>query len=312
MEQSCDKCGKTFDKPWLLKRHLERKIPCAFDTKMLRQRHECARCEKTFATSQGLSRHRATCNETENQNEIVELRAQMAELAKNMLVMSKAITPLIADHEKAPATPKVISAVQRHIKTTTTITTETEMTEIEITPWDGDAPCINITTAQIAKAFETNPILQEYASMHGDDMKDPQKTPDYIVELFVDLIRRGHEAPEARNIRMNPNRADQVRVRMKSGAWEVHALTDASRQLLGCVAAAMRRTTLRDEGRDVLSIDAQEALAWAGLHYGATPARYVRAAQKPLAAHLVNMDSLDGKLLANVGSAETRTSLCEE
>jgi hypothetical protein len=192
-------------------------------------------------------------------------------------------TPLVFDSQTAQGGALTASV------TRTRILTEIEETRIEIRPWDGPDPCINITTEQIVQAFKENPMLQEFMSLHHDEMTDPQKTPDFIVELFMDLMKRGHEALEARNIHLNPSRADQVKVRLRSGVWEVHGLTGASRRLLEAIAKAMKRTALRDEERVALPVDAQEALAWAGLHFNAEPERYVRAAKKPLTAHLTNM-----------------------
>jgi hypothetical protein len=169
----------------------------------------------------------------------------------------------------------------------TTTVTETRSLDIAFLPWDGPEPsCIVITTEQIIQAFKENPVLQEYASLHHDQMVDPKTAPDYIVELFMDLIKRGHEAPEARNIHLNPNRSDQVRIHMRSGSWEVHELSSVSRTLLESVARVIKQMALRE---NALSMYTKEALVWANLHYGAEPTKYAKAMQKPLAAHLMNM-----------------------
>lgn len=195
-----------------------------------------------------------------------------------------------ASSEPTEARPVGVVATQVTTRTRTVTETETVETKLEFLPWDGPEPsCIVVTTAQIAAAFEENPLLREYASMHHEDMTNPEKVPDYIVELFIDLIRRGHEAPRARNIRLNLSRTDQVLIRPRSGVWELYGLPAISRTLLDRIAQKMRHVTLRDDERDQLPTDTQEALAWARLHYMAESAKYARAVQKPLAAHLANM-----------------------
>jgi hypothetical protein len=189
-------------------------------------------------------------------------------------------------------TPQVVMTKRRARQVTEVTTTKTinevEEFEVKITSWDDQNP-IQLTTEQMQHAFSFNPILREYASLRTPtDMIDPKKAPPYVLEVMMELIRRGHAEPESRNVRLNPVRADQVRV--KTGeTWEVRELVAAARFLLEAVSRAMKKATLSDEERQKLELDVQEAVVWAWQLYEESPSAYARAAQKPLAAHLVNM-----------------------
>ena len=179
-------------------------------------------------------------------------------------------------------------------KRSTTVKTRTkarllefEIEHVEVTPWDDHDP-IHITTEQIKQAFDENPILQEYASFRNTELTDPKKAPPYVLEVLMDLLRRGHERPESRNIHLNPARSDQVKVKSAESSWEVRELSVAGRHLLSAVSRAMKRSTLSDAERQALELDVQDALAYAWQLYEGSPAEYVQKAQKPLAAHLAN------------------------
>ncbi|MFA6165776.1 MAG: hypothetical protein WC700_04110 [Gemmatimonadaceae bacterium] len=179
-------------------------------------------------------------------------------------------------------------------KTRSKVVTEFETEEtFEIMPWDDKSPIV-ITTKQMKEAFAENPRLQAYASLRGDEFTDPAIAPEYVSELLVDLIRRGHHDPAARNIRLNPSRSDQVVVKADAD-WEIRELGAAVRSLLEAVAAAIKNTSLREEERKELEHAVQHALAVAGLLYQETPEQYVQRVRKPIEAHLANMALMAGR-----------------
>lgn len=284
---------------------MERKSQCDAEGVTHKTKVVCRECGGEFASPSSLFHHKSKHCKPKNVTEsMAEFQTQIEELTAAM----KALTAVhqsrpsgevasggevVSGDEVAAATttdlPRHAAVVKARTVMTTTTVTETESV-ITFIPWDGPEPsCIVITTAQIVAAFKENTILQEYASLHHDEMTDPKTAPDYVLELFMDLIRRGHESPEARNIYLNPARVDQVLIHLRNGAWEIHTLTSVSRTLLENIARAMKRTTLNDRELRALPMEAQEALAQAGLQYGANPAKFVRAVQKPLAAYLANI-----------------------
>lgn len=158
---------------------------------------------------------------------------------------------------------------------------------INIIPWD-DEGRIRITTSTIAAAFRENKRLAEYSSLDADLLTDPEIAPPYVTELLVDLVRRAHADPSARNIYLNPNRADQALAQLRDGAWIVAPLAEATHLLLEGVAVSVRRVTLSAKEREPLPLEAQNALAMAGLMYQGEPEAYIERAKSSIAAHLAN------------------------
>ena len=125
---------------------------------------------------------------------------------------------------------------------------------------------------------------------YGDhQITDPKVAPPYVVELLMDLVRRGHADPAARNVHLNPRRADQALVHMTSGQWEVIPLAEAARFLFDGVAATVHSVAISDAEAQSLPLEARSALAAAGMLYEEEPEVYVTRAKGPLAAHLSNM-----------------------
>jgi len=158
---------------------------------------------------------------------------------------------------------------------------------INIIPWDGERK-INVGVAQMAAAFIENARLKEYASFDDHQRTDPELAPPYVAELLMDLVKRGHADPTSRNVYLNPRRADQALVHLRSGRWEVVALQEATRLLFDGVAQTIHQVILSYEERKQLPTEAQNALSLAGLMYEDEPEEYVRRAKNPMAAHLAN------------------------
>jgi hypothetical protein len=119
-------------------------------------------------------------------------------------------------------------------------------------------------------------------------LTDPEIAPPYVTELLMDLTKRAHATPEARNIYLNPRRADQALVHKNSGQWEVLPLAEATRLLFDGVAATIHRTTMSADERRQLPLEAQNALSIAGMLYDDEPEEYARRAKAPMMAHLEN------------------------
>jgi hypothetical protein len=158
---------------------------------------------------------------------------------------------------------------------------------LNITPWDSDKR-IAVTAGQIIAAFSTNPRLQEYMSFSNDDHTDPSKAPPYVTELLMDLVKLAHSDPAARNVYLNPKRADQALVHMKSGKWEIVPLEEATRRILDGVAKSMHGITMSAAESKQLPAEAQNTLAMAGLLYDEEPEEYAKRVKAPMSAHLAN------------------------
>jgi len=158
---------------------------------------------------------------------------------------------------------------------------------VVINAWDGDKR-IGVELAHILAAFTDNAKLREYARMGDHELTDPAIAPPYVTELLMDLTRRAHTDPAARNVYLNPRRADQALVHKRNGSWEVLPLAEATRLIFDGVAATIHHTTMTLAERRQLPLEAQNALSMAGLLYDDEPDEYVRRAKAPMAAHLVN------------------------
>lgn len=217
-------------------------------------------------------------------NEMNEMKAQLAKLT--MLLgglTSSAIIPASSQLHAEGGSTIVNGGVTQNVTQSVT-----QNIKVEIRPWD-NSRAITVGVADIARAFAENAKLQEFARLPGDSLADPEIAPPYVTELLVDLVKRGHADPAARNIYLNPRRADQVLVHMKGGSWEVKTMSDGIGALLSGIAVSIHEVTLSTEKRRQLPLEAQNALAMAGLLYDDEPDAYVGRARAPLVAHLTNL-----------------------
>jgi hypothetical protein len=212
-----------------------------------------------------------------------EYRAQMAELLQFLKEHGPASSALTQRAEGAGA-----AIVNGSVALTQNITKIENIEKVEIHAWDPQRP-ISISVANILAAFTENPRLREYSQMPDHALIDPETAPPYVTDLMTDLVTRGHADPASRNIYLNPKRADQVLVHMKGGTWEVRTSQDGYRALLDGVAMSIHEVTMSNEKRQQLPLEAQNALAMAGLMYASEPEEYVGRAKGSLAAHLANM-----------------------
>ena len=159
---------------------------------------------------------------------------------------------------------------------------------ITINAWDGDRR-IGVDLGHILAAFADNAKLREYARLGDHELTDPFIAPPYVTELLMDLTKRAHADPAARNVYLNPRRADQVLVHKKCGAWEVLPLAEATRLIFDGVAQGILAVSRNYEERQKLPLEAQNALSMAGLLYDDEPEEYAKRAKAPMSAHLENV-----------------------
>ncbi len=308
MDKTCSKCGKRFSKPCLLKGHLNRKTPCAslashddLSEADRQKKHPCKYCGRRYTTQVSMYRHiRNSCriaNTTEGMEKLMDhtLSQQVAEQKQATNELRERVAELTALLKESMTSAGRATADRQPNGATTGQTTQmrigqinTVINNVTIIPWDGGQRII-VSAAQIAAAFAENARLRAYAQLGDKGMADPEVAPPYVTELLVDLVRRGHEDPIARNVYLNPKRADQTLVHMSNGDWEVLPLQTATRMLFDGVAMTIHRVTLSDGERCQLPLDTQNALSVAGLLYGEEPDKYIHQARAPLSAHLSNV-----------------------
>jgi hypothetical protein len=304
MDVVCPKCGVDQKFPSILKRHLSRKTPCApivlpeeLSGADRAKKYGCKYCGRTFTTATSMYRHvRLRCKIANNEGGMDKLfehtlERQMAAHTKEVSDLKTQVGRLTELLEKqltlGPPEPAKVEVRTEHAGQVNTgaVTNNTQI--INITPWDGDRR-IAVGIAEIAAAFAENGRLKEYARLGDHELADPEIAPPYVTELFMDLTKRAHADPAARNVYLNPRRADQALVHMKSGKWEVLPLSEATRLMFDGVAQGILEVSRRyEEGRQ-LPLEAQNALAMAGLLYDDEPDEYAKQAKAPMSAHLSN------------------------
>jgi hypothetical protein len=269
--------------------------------------HKCRYCGRIFASQSSMSRHvRHRCkiaNSDEGMEKLLDhtLARQLAEMKQEqsaeaakqatkideLTVLMKQMAGQLAlmpahstYHAAAPInTPSTVYNAPVTNKTVNNIT---------INAWDGDRR-IGIDISHILAAFADNAKLREYTRMSDDELTDPSIAPPYVTELLMDLTKRAHADPAARNVYLNPRRADQVLVHKKCGSWEVLPLAEATRLIFDGVARGILAVSQNYEERKQLPLDAQNALAIAGLMYDDEPEEYAKRAKAPMSAHLENV-----------------------
>jgi uncharacterized coiled-coil protein SlyX len=299
-ENKCQHCSKTFTTHASLARHtkqwckvLKTSQNAEFDeTRMIEKllKNQASQNKIVEKFQDQMSSMFEKLQRFESQEQVMAIRPHSAVYNHSFIDENVKDPPLETDfqQQQQPIETRAKTKAVRTRKITTTIAEE--RIEVEITPWDDTTPIV-VTTQQMKEAFAENPRLREYASLRGDEFTNPEIAPKYVSELMVDLIRRGHQDPAARNIRLNPSRSDQVLV--KAGEtrdnWEARELSVASRSLLEAISVAIRNATLRDDERKQLESEVQHALAVARLLYCETPDQYAQSIRKPLEVHLANM-----------------------
>jgi hypothetical protein len=228
--------------------------------------------------------------------DLVEVRAQMAELAS--LLKDQLTVAISADRTRMPNREPPTSTIQAAGSTVVqqnanTIVTQTINQVINIAPWDGERR-IAVDVAQMAAALVENARLREYARWTEHELTDPDKAPPYVAEMFMDLVKRSHATPESRNVYLNPKRADQALVHLRSGRWEVLALQEATRLMFDGVAQSIHQVIMRNEDRTQLPLTAQNALSLGEAMYWDEPDEYARRMKAPMSAHLANTAPLGG------------------
>jgi hypothetical protein len=292
----CLKCGAVFADVAHLKRHeQQRKTPCDLRVHPPTEdsKNVCRHCNKSFSSQTSMYRHiRQSCDLARVADRQVATnptqQTTIAELQKAVVALTARIAQLDGQSVAIQAPGQVNAETVNQTSGQTNNGSNVVNNTFNIIPWDGER-CINVSTADIIAAFTTNPKLREYARLPADMISDREKARPYVSEMFMDLIKRTHENPAARNVYLNPRRSDQALVQLKSGSWKVVTLQEASDMLMSGVAKAVHDLAMSDKEIRALPLEAQHALAVAGLLYGDEPEEYVRHIKPQMAAHLANM-----------------------
>lgn len=308
-DRTCPKCGKEFTKPFYLRRHLERKTPCdpiveTAPANIL----SCRYCGRGFTTKQSLSRHTLHYCKIANSEEGMEklmdhtIQRQLAEQGRQLEEQKRQIAEQNAKMDRLtallekqitaasrPAAPSTTNYVQ-HIEGPATINTgPVTNVQINIRPWNGEDRIV-IPVGMLRAAFTENQRLVEYCRLTDDERVDAEQAAPYVVEALVDLVRRAHADPLARNVYLSPKRADQVMICVEDDGrrWKVITLVDAIHALFDGVAGNIHKIMVTDGERAQLPFDIQASASWIPSLYEDEPEKYVARAKGQMSAHLSN------------------------
>lgn len=272
-DRTCGICGKVFNKPFYLKRHLERLYPCAAtpanEKTGGRPRNECD-CGRTFAHSSSLSKHKQKAcklRKTDETNEsksgelkhkVRELEVRLAELAQ--AAESKACPSVIINNsihngdnivvnQGAPGWP---SGWRHPLKD----------------PAPFEPPSFTLSLEDLETAARLCP----------DAGGEPGATASFLMEL----LRRVHANPTQQNVYPDPNRGDHV-LTFAFRHWEVRRLMDALRVLYA------RLETELEEVAQLASPSVQKVAEEAQTALRGKRGEIIQESRGALHAHLTNL-----------------------
>jgi hypothetical protein len=224
----------------------------------------------------------------EQSKEMADMRAQMNRLA-NLLEKQLSVVPVGGNQGPATSTTmnKTLVAGSATVNNGPVTNNITQIQQINIRPWSGEDRVV-IPVTMLRAAFTENPRLAEYCQLSDEDKVDAEKAAPYVMEALVDLVKRAHADPLARNVYLNPRRADQVLV-FDEATWRVLTLVEAIRTLFDGVAENIHRIIVTDAERGLLPLDVQAAASWVPNLYEEEPEKYVAKAKPQVSAHLANM-----------------------
>ena len=137
-------------------------------------------------------------------------------------------------------------------------------------------------------SFMESKRLREFCKFSDADQTTPEIAAPYVLEALVDITKRAHKDPSARNVYLNTRRADQVMV-YNEASWEVLPLIDAIRSLFDSVAGNIRRIIKCNDERVVLSPPVQATAPWIPAMYDDEHEKYADIAKQTMSAHLQNI-----------------------
>ncbi len=164
----------------------------------------------------------------------------------------------------------------------------TNNTTINIYPWDVGALPVSISRADLLAAYREDRAMGAYCTLDQESLADESSFPA-AAEAMVSLVKRAHADPAARNVYLNPKRADQALVFTRAGEWIVLTLEEATRALLDGVATSICAIMIDSSvGAEPMPSGLTTTASYIPLCYRSDVKQFVDSAKNPMAAHLSN------------------------
>ena len=262
MSHRCAVCGSTFQRARGLEMHAARKTPCKL-TVIIPGPLTCLACGRAFSRKDSLTRHGQRCKIQKGPVNVSE-NVRFARLEQQVEELTNLVTQVGAAGAPGLAPACVMNAHTMNVMQNTN-TNIINVNSITIAPWGSP---LQLTDADVEAALATVPGLAGTPAL-----------PE-VVAALMELVKRAHMPPAARNVHLNPKRTDQA-LALTPGGWAALPLEEATAALFDGASASMaaaRMPSMRQMSR--VSIPVQ---------YRAERADAVQMGLRPMGAHLLNV-----------------------
>ena len=277
MSHRCAVCGSTFQRARGLEMHEARKTPCKLAV-ITPSPLTCLSCGRAFSRKDSLTRHGRRCKIQKvpvNNSEDVRfarLEQQVEELTNLVTQVGAAGTPAGA------SSACVMNAHTMNVMQNTN-TNIINVNSITIAPWGSP---LQLTDADVEAALATVPGIAGTLAL-----------PE-VVAALMELVKRAHVPPAARNVHLNPKRTDQA-LALSPGGWAALPLEEATAALFDGASASMAALSRWDKltpkvGQAARAPSMRQTMrATLPVQYRAERADAVQMGLRPMGAHLLNV-----------------------
>ena len=203
--------------------------------------HKCTHCGKTYARSDAVVRHQKVCAVAQT----TAIAAQLADVQARLNIIEQ-------------KSPIEIANVNNGIINTSNVT-------INIAPWGTP---LQLTDRDVESALSSVPGL----------VGTPALTE--VVAALMELVKRAHVPPAARNVHLNARRTDQA-LALTLGGWAALPLEEATGALFDGASARMGAVRTAGAQRDICAL--------IPVQYREERAGAVQLGMRPMGAHLQNV-----------------------
>ena len=214
-----------------------------------------------------------------------ELKNEMNAMREQVTTLTDLVTKLLGGTTVTNNAQVINNAPVTNNTNNAPVTNTTNI--VNIHPWSSEEK-LYIPATMLTAAFTENKRLIEYCKFSDAEKTNPELAAPYVLEALVDLTKRAHADPAARNVYLNPKRADQVMV-FDDVSWQVRPLVDAIRSIFDSVAGNLRRIIIKDTEWSTIPMAVQSSASWIPSMYCDEPDNYAAQAKPHMSAHLMNM-----------------------
>lgn len=162
---------------------------------------------------------------------------------------------------------------------------------VQIVPFDPHST-IPLSAKDVTDICEGNPQFGAFTGLSPEQQLEYSATKNSApcAHLLIDVMRKEHEQPETRNVRINPNRADMALVWKGREPWIHEYLATMSSQLANRAANSIWQACIRH--LSLLPAEISSGIGFLNAHYRDHPEDVDSQVKKLLVPHLKNIEPL--------------------